>query len=140
RQCGDSMRNFAVAVLILLTIICETSAPVRAAEGNAASAAAPAANERPDAAACLGCHGNEGFSMPAADGSMRPLHVDQASFEASAHGKYLVCVDCHQDITEIPHNMSKPHKVECGNCHTQQKEQYLGSVHGRAVAGGNKVA
>ncbi len=78
--------------------------------------------------------------MPAADGAMRPLHVPADKFEASVHGKLLVCVDCHQDIKEIPHNTSTPHKVDCGNCHAQQKEQYLGSVHGRASTAGNSAA
>ncbi|MFN7087341.1 MAG: cytochrome C, partial [Burkholderiales bacterium] len=67
-------------------------------------------------AVCLGCHGNEGFAMPGADGKMRPLHVTQDKFEKSVHGK-RACVECHKDITEIPHRPGVEHKVSCVTCH-----------------------
>ena len=60
---------------------------------------------------CLSCHGNEGFAVPRADGTMRPLHVVKDRFEQSVHGKRL-CVECHKDITEIPHQ-NVAIKVSC---------------------------
>ena len=114
-------------------------------------AAAPAAL---DNATCLGCHGNEGFSMPGPDGRPRPLHVVKEKFELSVHAKRR-CVECHQDITEIPHRKTGPIKVSCVQCHqalwktaqdegksgeqqyqrlgvvVKQIERYMKSVHAR---------
>ncbi len=81
----------------------------------ATPAPAPAATAL-DNAICLGCHGNEGFAMPGPDGKPRPLHVVPDRFEHSVHGKRQ-CVECHRDITEIPHQPGVDHKVSCVNCH-----------------------
>ncbi|MGP1677240.1 MAG: cytochrome C [Burkholderiales bacterium] len=70
----------------------------------------------PENAICLGCHGNEGFAMPGADGQMRDLHVIQDRFGNSVHGKRL-CTECHKDIVEIPHKTGVTHKVSCVTCH-----------------------
>jgi len=96
-------------------------AAAQAAESNATQAA-----ERPENAMCLGCHGNEGFAMPGADGKPRPLHVNKDKFGKSVHGK-RACVECHKDINEIPHQNIGKHKVSCVQCHetlweTAQKE------------------
>jgi len=52
--------------------------------------------------------------------------VDTVS-AASVHSD-LDCVDCHQGITELPHENSVP-KVDCGSCHTEEAEVY--QWHGR---------
>ena len=74
-----------------------------AAQPSGAKPAAAAA--RPDNATCLACHGNDKFTP----------HLDQERFEKSVHGKRL-CVECHKDITEIPHKKIA-HKVSCVTCH-----------------------
>ena len=104
-----------------------------------------------DNATCLGCHGNEGFSMPGPGGKPRPLHVAKEKFELSVHAK-RGCVECHRDITEIPHKRSGPIRVGCVECHQElwkaaqgkpvkeherlgvvmeQIDRYLKSVHAR---------
>src|SRR6185436_18603690 len=65
---------------------------------------------------CLGCHGNEGFSMPDAAGKPRNLTVHGEKFAKSVHGKRN-CQECHRDITEIPHKPGVQHKVGCVQCH-----------------------
>ena len=122
----------------------------------AGKAAKPAAAML-DNATCLACHGNEGFSMPGADGKPRPLHVVKEKFELSVHAKRQ-CVECHQDITEIPHQKTGPLKVSCVQCHQKlwqameddksgepkyqrlgvvvdQIERYMKSVHARPNKG-----
>lgn len=100
---------------------------------NSGVASAADAVEKPDAAACLACHGNEGFAMPGADGKPRNLHVAKEKFEKSVHAKLLTCVDCHQDNAQVPHKEGKRAKAECGTCHSAVKDEYLQSVHGQAV-------
>ena len=91
--------------------------PAQARAADAASSAAPAKESgNPDNEICLGCHGNEGFAMPGADGQMRDLHIIKDRFGNSVHGKRL-CTDCHKDITEIPHKLGVTHKVSCVTCH-----------------------
>ena len=124
---------------------------VLAAQTAGPTAAEPAA-AKPDNAICLGCHGNEGFSAPGADGRVRPLHVVKDKFENSVHGKRL-CVECHKEITEIPHPKGVQHKVSCVRCHedlwkaaqqegktkdfarlgvvTEQINKYMHSVHAK---------
>ena len=89
----------------------------------AAQAAVPAVAAKPtappglDKTICLGCHGNEGFGVPDAEGKMRPLFVHRDKFDGSVHGK-RECVECHQDITAIPHQKAV-RRVSCVNCHEQ---------------------
>ena len=106
----------------------------------------------PASETCLGCHGNEGFAAPGKDGEMRPLHVIRDKFGKSVHGKRS-CVECHTDITEIPHKKGVTHTVNCVTCHdslwkaakaenrtqeharlgvvVQQIDHYVKSIHAR---------
>ena len=82
---------------------------------------------------CLGCHGNDGFSAPGADGKPRDLHIFADKFGKSVHGKRL-CVECHKNITAIPHEPGTQVRVSCVECHeslwksaqleNQPKEKY----------------
>jgi cytochrome b subunit of formate dehydrogenase len=100
---------------------------------------------------CLGCHGNEAFAIPAADGQMRSLYVAKEKFEQSVHGKRL-CVECHKNITSVPHAKTEV-VVSCVQCHqeiwnaaqkdnkshefarlgevVQQIDRYMKSIHAR---------
>lgn len=120
-----------LAAWVMAGVICLAGAPgiwevqAKAAEAGNAARAEPAA-EKPGNEICLGCHGNEGFSVPAADGKTRSLHVVADKFGKSVHGKRL-CVECHKEITEIPHQKIEHLKVSCVQCHqnlweTAQKE------------------
>jgi cytochrome b subunit of formate dehydrogenase len=56
--------------------------------------------------------------VPGADGKPRNLHVMKDKFGASVHGKRQ-CVDCHRDITQIPHEKKGNFKVSCVQCHEE---------------------
>ena len=135
-------------------------ADLRAMVRSVLAAAKPAAVKPAPAAAapqldknvCLGCHGQSGFASANADGTPRTLHVMPERFGNSVHGKRQ-CVECHQDITEIPHRAGVDRKVSCVNCHddlwkeaqrsgtakeharlgvvVQQIDNYMHSVHAR---------
>ena len=135
-------------------VLAAAAAPAKGADPAAAKPdkEAEAAAAKPDNAACLGCHGNEGFSVPGLDGKPRSLQVRKEKFENSVHGK-RGCVGCHQDITEIPHKKVRQRKVSCVQCHealweaanregktqengrlgvvVEQIDKYLESVHAR---------
>jgi cytochrome c553/cytochrome b subunit of formate dehydrogenase len=123
---------------------------VLSAQAGPKTAAAPLA--KPDNAVCLDCHGNQGFGTTGDNGKARSLHVRKERFGHSVHGKRL-CVECHKDITEIPHQKGVTHKVSCVTCHddlwkaaqkegktgeharlgvvVQQIDRYMKSVHAR---------
>ena len=128
------------------------------AQTHAADAARGAKAAQPHAGdlandTCLGCHGNPGFAAPGVDGKARPLHVIKDKFGRSVHGKRQ-CVECHADITEIPHKKGMAHTVNCVNCHdalwkaakagnktgenprlgvvVEQIDHYMKSIHARA--------
>lgn len=120
------MRMLKLAMWVMGSMVCLAGAAgiweAQAASGEGAAQAA----ERPENAMCLACHGNEGFAVPGADGKLRQLHVMKDKFGKSVHGK-RACVECHKDITEIPHKKIGQHKVSCVRCHqdlweTAQKE------------------
>jgi cytochrome b subunit of formate dehydrogenase len=130
------MRIRSSALLAILAVFALAGAPVFSAGAADIKPAEAAAST--DKAVCLGCHGNEGFSMPGADGRVRQLHVPGEKFEKSVHGAFQ-CTMCHQDITSVPHS-DKHNKVDCGMCHADQKKEYLTSVHGQEQAKGNTKA
>jgi cytochrome c553 len=151
------MRVSRLATWVIAGVICLAGASVlwqeqaKAADAASAKDAEPAVGN-PANDTCLACHGNEGFAMPGADGQMRQLHVIKDKFGKSVHGK-RACVECHTDITEIPHKTGVTHKVSCVTCHealwdaakmenktqenarlgvvVQQIDKYMRSIHAR---------
>jgi hypothetical protein len=97
---------------------------------------------------CTLCHGKPEFRKILVDGKIRDLFATEDSLKESVHEK-KTCVDCHFDVSEIPHRQ-RPKRVTCTHCHYKgnaegapQSDAYLeyfGSVHGKAIAGGNTKA
>ncbi|MBK5094795.1 MAG: hypothetical protein JJE32_03860 [Deltaproteobacteria bacterium] len=97
---------------------------------------------------CTICHGKPEFRKILVDGKIRDLFATEDSLKGSVHEK-KTCVDCHFDVSEIPHRQ-RPKRVTCTHCHYKgnaegapQSDAYLeyfGSVHGKAIAKGNTKA
>ena len=98
----------------------------------AAQAQQPAAPAKITAEACLGCHGVEGFTIPDDKGGTRNLHVDKDRFGKSVHGT-LDCVDCHKQITEVPHQKLDRIQVDCIQCHRDRLEEAKDANNARLV-------
>ena len=79
-----------------------------------------------------------------------PITIDGTTFEASVHGmEDVACVDCHTNITTFPHpevTASSPRDFtlemypSCAQCHNEQYQKTLDSVHQQAIAAGNENA
>ena len=68
---------------------------------------------------CLECHGETGFAVPTGtqgQGPMRPLDINAQALEGSVHGG-LDCLNCHNDIEQIPHKKDGLKAVDCVACH-----------------------
>ena len=97
---------------------------------------------------CTLCHGKPEFRKILVDGQIRDLLATEETLKGSVHEK-KTCVDCHFDVSEIPHRQ-RPKRVVCTHCHYKgnaegapQSDAYLeyfGSVHGTAIARGNAKA
>ena len=76
-----------------------------------------------------------------------PLTIDQEAFKHSVHNEAnILCVDCHTDITTFPHPAFQAESrravtlrlyTTCKNCHEQQYNLTLDSVHQQALAAGD---
>ncbi|MBF0161117.1 MAG: cytochrome C [Magnetococcales bacterium] len=77
---------------------------------------------------CLYCHEVKGFSVLKSPGQKRQnLHVEMATLTKSVHNRQL-CVECHQDISRVPHEEGSRRRVDCIRCHTDmQKKSERGS-------------
>src|SRR3990172_1493149 len=108
----------------------------------------PQAEARISLEKCVICHGKGEFRKILVDGKIRDLFATGDSLKGSVHEK-KTCVDCHFDVSEIPHRQ-RPQRVTCTHCHYKgnaegapQSDAYLeyfGSVHGTAIARGNVKA
>lgn len=113
------------------------------------SAAPLPQGEKPSDEACLACHQQEGMSVQIG-GQPVPLTISADKFSASVHGtEKIACVDCHTNISGFPHpevTASSPRDFSlemyptCQQCHSEQYQKVLDSVHQTALAAGNTNA
>ena len=95
---------------------------------------------------CGSCHGQK-FVMQSSGLSAAPF----VSYQESVHGKAVaagsekaaVCTDCHGTHDILPPGDSKSTifkfnvPTTCAKCHDNVKQEFMGSIHGQAVAKGN---
>ena len=136
--------RIALATLVLTLLGATTAPPFRNTDCFAAQTKDRKAKEAKTAPVhensdCLACHGDASFSTER-DGKTVSLHVDEARFGRSVHGK-LTCVTCHESLakSELPHAVPVA-PVECESCHADQQSQFAESVHGKALAHGDPLA
>jgi len=82
--------------------------------------AAPSTSVKITRQDCLECHADN-------DPVINPEILDTSVHQG------LNCVDCHRDITDLPHP-DKLKRVDCSVCHAKENKTYLGSVHGLNAA------
>ena len=115
----------------------------------AVSAAPLPQGEKPSDEACLVCHQQEGM-MTQIGGQPVPLTINADQFSESVHGtERVACADCHTNITGFPHpevtaSSQRDFSLEmypiCQQCHSEQYQKVLDSVHQKALAAGNTNA
>jgi hypothetical protein len=100
--------------------------------------------------ACLVCHNKDGFNVKLDSGETLPLTISSDAFSKSTHGSNNVsCVTCHSDIDGFPHpkrttetirDVKLKYYTSCQQCHAEQFNLTLDSVHQKSLAAGNKNA
>lgn len=131
--------SLVFGILILLIVV--TLLPA-----TSVSAAPLPQREKPSDETCLFCHQKEGMSVEIG-GQPLSLTIDAEKFSASVHGtEQIACVDCHSNITSFPHpevTASSPRDFSlemypsCQQCHGEQYQKVLDSVHQTILAAGN---
>ena len=91
----------------------------------AASAPLAAAEEQEEPASCLSCHAIGAVKEGAPEGK----RVDPAVFGDTLHFKS--CVQCHEDMEEVPHKSRKAAPVDCATCHEEAVEKFKATPHGK---------
>lgn len=98
------------------------------------SFALPATNED-----CQMCHSDPELTT-VRHGRTVSLYVDFKKFSRSVH-QNLECIDCHgdADVEEFPHP-EQLEDVNCGDCHSDEEEDFLAGIHGKAFKRGAPYA
>ncbi len=111
-----------------------TSAVLAAAAflaGFAAMSADARGEEDEEPASCLACHSVGATRKDAPEGR----RVDPALFMDGVHKKS--CVQCHEDMEDVPHAKKKADPVNCANCHEKDVEKFEATPHGKLAASGS---
>jgi hypothetical protein len=87
---------------------------------------------------CMECHGDKDLTKVVNDSIEVSLFVDLNKFGNSVHGGFE-CIDCHVNISEIPHDENLEHP-DCNQCHDDVAAEYSQSLHGMSLARGDKDA
>jgi nitrate/TMAO reductase-like tetraheme cytochrome c subunit len=134
-------------VLVALAVVGFKSEPARAAPD---AKPISASVTRVDNSVCLACHNKPDFNFTMANGETLPLTISVDKFSQSVHGEeQIACTDCHTDFTGFPHPdlkadsprvLATTYYTTCRQCHAEQYNKVLDSVHQRALAGGNTNA
>jgi hypothetical protein len=84
------------------------------------------------------------------NGEVLSLTINEGKFSQSVHGEnQIACTNCHTDFTGFPHpalkadsprELADTYYTICRQCHAEQYNKVLDSVHQRALAGGNANA
>jgi len=111
------------------------------------AAAPPPLDEQSET--CLACHSDQALSVALPSGEVQRLYVDVSVFRRSVHGGRLGCVDCHTEMTEVPH-AAKPFATrreftiayyeQCKRCHFANYTKTIDSVHYTSLARGDRTA
>ena len=126
-----------------------SEAAASSGRGNVAAVQSSAPSQVEDSV-CLGCHNKDGFSVELGSGETLSLSISSDAFGQSVHGTNKVtCVTCHTDIDGFPHpkrttetirDVKLKYYTSCQQCHAEQFNLTLDSVHEKSLAAGNKNA
>lgn len=138
-------RTSRLIALLAFAVLLLVSVPAARAAGPGDSPSAQVENQ-----ACLSCHSNPNLTMKLADGEALSLYVDESLFNQSVHGlQGQRCTACHSTISGYPHppmvaQDSRDFTLQmytlCRQCHGDQYQKTLDSIHAQQLAAGNRNA
>ncbi len=138
-----------IGVSLLLVAAAAWASPVDAAKPS--QLVSPSGvQDKTSNAYCLNCHNQPGMTKTLPSGEVLSLYIDSTLFNHSIHNQQnIACVDCHTNISTFPHPAFNANNLRdvtlqlygvCKNCHADQFNQTLNSVHQKALEAGNSNA
>ena len=115
------MRRLASALFAAVTLVASIAALSRDARGG----------DEEEPASCLSCHAIGATK----DGAPAKSRVDPSVFLAGPHRQS--CLQCHEDMEDVPHTKKKADAPNCANCHEKAVEQFKLTPHGKLATDGN---
>jgi hypothetical protein len=147
------LRNLLIAAGLMVVLVSFGFAFSDASAGSnpGAEAALPKApSSQIDNETCFYCHAREGFTVKLQSGETLGLTIDPDLYQQGVHGSNAVtCTTCHADITGFPHpdrttetlrEVKLKYYTSCQQCHAEQFDLTLDSVHQKALASGDQNA
>ena len=92
------------------------------------------AGDDEEPASCLACHAIGATK----EGAPAKSRMDPAVFLAGPHKKS--CLQCHEDMEDVPHTKKKADAPNCANCHEKAAERFKLTPHGKLPADGDQKA
>lgn len=130
--------------LLVFALVLQIAKPV------AAAPAQQPVREGPSNDVCLACHNQLDFRTQLDSGETLSIRIDRDAFRDSVHNqKKVACVDCHTEITGFPHpertvknlrDVAIQYSATCKQCHSEENDKAMHSVHQVALDGGNTNA
>ena len=96
----------------------------------AAAVSGARAEEEEEPASCLSCHAEGATRTGAPEGK----RVHPGAFLQAVHRKS--CLQCHEDMEDVPHTKKKADPVNCGNCHEKAVLKFQQTPHGKLPTSG----
>jgi predicted CXXCH cytochrome family protein len=147
------LRTYLILAGVAVLLVSFGSVFSNAAAGSSPKVEAAVESSPPaqiDNSSCLYCHGRDGFSVQLKSGETLSLTINPDQYDHGVHGSNgLDCVTCHTDIKTFPHperttdtlrEVKLKYYTICRQCHEEQFNLTLDSVHQRALAAGNNNA
>jgi hypothetical protein len=110
----------------------------------------PSTKGQIDNSTCLFCHAREDISVQLDGGETLSLTIDPDLYQQGVHGSNdMACTTCHSDIKSFPHpertmdtlrDVKLVYSTTCQQCHAEQFDLTMDSVHQTAINSGNKNA
>jgi formate dehydrogenase gamma subunit len=95
---------------------------------------ARAGDDEEEPASCLSCHATDATK----EGAPKGKRVDPAVFLGGPHKQS--CLQCHEDMEEVPHTKKKADAPNCANCHEKSVAKFKETPHGKLPADGEMKA
>ena len=96
---------------------------------------------------CLSCHSDVSLDMQLHSGEILSLYISPENTRDSVHSQFgIECQACHTQIDGYPHpplefsshtELTQAFYLSCRNCHTENYDRALDSMHAEVAAAGN---
>jgi predicted CXXCH cytochrome family protein len=146
------VRWVSIGALVFVALLLVALNGVQAAPSKQAATPQPTPTaEATSDEQCLACHGQPDQIKTFPNGDQLYLTIDSTAYHNGLHSQSgkVTCTSCHTDITGYPHpelkaqnqrELAAQFSATCQQCHPNEAQKNMDSVHAQARAAGNENA